>query len=53
MNFSELPDEAWDVYVEERQMMRYRAALSAHPHPADPDHPEPEEYGIYEGDTDD
>ena len=33
-----------DPYEESKK--RYRNALLSHPHPADPDHPDPEEYGI-------
>ena len=49
----EIPDEALDEWYEEKQRRAYRNALMAHPHPADPDHPDPEEYGIYEEDSDD
>lgn len=42
----EYTDEEWDVVCEDRQRNRYRAHLAAHPHPADPDHPEPEDYGL-------
>lgn len=46
MNFDDLPDDAWVAYVDERQRRRYQAALAAHPDPRDPDHPEPEDYGL-------
>lgn len=48
----EIPDEAWDEWYDERQRRRYYSELSRHPHPSDPDHPDPEEYGIFEDDED-
>lgn len=44
----EIPDEAWDEEYDYRRKRDYQSALMRHPHPADPDHPEPEEYGIFE-----
>lgn len=43
MSHEELPDEAWEIYLDDRQRKRYQAALALHPHPADPDHPELED----------
>lgn len=48
----EIPEEAYSEWCDERDRKRYRSALIAHPHPADPDHPDPEEYGIFEEDED-
>ena len=47
---TEYTDDEWDEICEERMIKRYRAHLAAHPHPADPDHPDPEDYGIFEDD---
>jgi hypothetical protein len=48
----EIPDEAWDEWYAEKQRRNYRMELMAHPHPSDPDHPDPEEYGIFEEEDD-
>ena len=48
----ELSEEAWVEYCDDRQRRRYQSKLAAHPHPADPDHPDPEEYGIFEEEDD-
>lgn len=42
----EIPDEIFDEWHEEQQLKRYRSHLAQHPHLADPDHPDPEDYGI-------
>jgi hypothetical protein len=44
----EYPDEAWDEEYDYQRRRDYRAHLAAHPDPRDPDHPDPEEYGIFE-----
>ena len=46
----EIPDEAWDEWYEDRQRQRYCSHLAAHPHPADPDHPDPADYGLEDED---
>jgi len=46
----EIPDEAFDEAYEDRQRRRYAAHLAQHPHPADPDHPELEDYGLEDDD---
>lgn len=38
-------DDEYDDY-DDRMRKRYRNHLAAHPHPADPDHPDPEDYGL-------
>ena len=49
---TEIPDEALDEWYDEKQRRAYYSHLAAHPHPADPDHPDPEEYGIFEEEDD-
>lgn len=35
-------DDVWHAM----QVEEYRAELARHPHPSDPDHPDPEEFGL-------
>ena len=42
----EIPDDAWDDWYEDRRRKLYQSELARHPHPSDPDHPDPEDYGI-------
>ncbi len=46
IDYQDLPDDAWQEFCDDKALRRYYAALRAHPHPSDPDHPEPEEYGL-------
>ncbi len=48
----EIPEGAEVEWLEDKLRRDYRAHLARHPHPADPDHPDPEEYGIFEEDED-
>jgi len=41
-------DEAWSEYWDDLERRRYRNHLMRHPHPSDPDHPDPAEYGMEE-----
>lgn len=49
---TEIPEGAEVEWLEDKLRRDYRAHLAAHPHPRDPDHPDPEEYGIFEEDED-
>ena len=49
---TEIPEGAEVEWLEDKLRRDYRAHLAAHPNPRDPDHPDPEEYGIFEEDED-
>ena len=46
--YSNYPDDYEELVQIDRQYKAYNRALLAHPDPRDPDHPEPEEYGVIE-----
>lgn len=44
--YDNYPDDFESLQYENSQIKAYQRHLSAHPNPRDPDHPEPEDYGL-------
>lgn len=44
--YDNYPDDLEDLVAEDRKVKAYHKALANHPDYRDPDHPDPEDYGI-------